>query len=161
MQQDGRLRPDGGDLEFGEHEAQRLLVGELDRDLQRDVGISKAEFSVLVTLLQAPERQLRIGEIAETLGWDKSRVSHQLSRTENRGSVERTERGAEGRRMGVGLTPAGRRAAQNAVDAHGRNIRRHFLDALSPAQAAALRIWSEQTIDRLAVRVDLNQHSTA
>lgn len=40
--------------------AQRLLVQELDRGLQRDCGISKAEFSVLMTLT----RPMRVGELA-------------------------------------------------------------------------------------------------
>ncbi|MGH3381751.1 MAG: MarR family winged helix-turn-helix transcriptional regulator [Actinoallomurus sp.] len=128
--------------------AQRLLVGELDRGLQRDCGISKAEFSVLVTLQRAPSRQLRVGELAESLDWEKSRVSHQLTRMENRGFVERAQDGAGGRRTGIGLTAKGRRAVRSAVLAHGANIRRLFLDSLTPEQAAAMREWSEQVIAR-------------
>ena len=52
--------------------AQRLLTRELDRGLQRDCGISKAEFSVLVTLWQAPGRQMRVGELSESLDWARA-----------------------------------------------------------------------------------------
>lgn len=129
--------------------AQRLLARELERGLQRDCGISKPEFSVLVTLWRAPGREMRVGELSESLDWEKSRVSHQLTRMESRGLVETTQSGAGGRRTGIGLTAAGRRAAESAIDGHAGNIRRHFLDSLTPEQAAVIRTWSEQTIDRI------------
>ncbi|MFD0327406.1 MarR family winged helix-turn-helix transcriptional regulator [Streptacidiphilus monticola] len=142
---------DAEDWEFWDTwmRAQRLLARELERGLQRDCDISKAEFSVLVTLWQAVGRELRVGELSESLGWDKSRVSHQLTRMEKRGLVKRTQYGADGRRAGIGLTSEGRRAAQSAILVHGGNIRRHFLDSLTPEQASAIRAWSEQTADRL------------
>ncbi|MGW4215244.1 MarR family winged helix-turn-helix transcriptional regulator [Lentzea sp. NPDC004789] len=129
--------------------AQRLLTRELERGLQRACDISKAEFSVLVTLWQAGRREMRVGELSESLDWDKSRVAHQLTRMEKRGFVERTQYGADGRRAGIGLTSEGRRAAQSAILVHGNNIRRHFLDSLTPDQASVLRTWSEQAADRL------------
>ena len=132
--------------------AQRLLTRELERGLQRDCGISKAEFSLLVTLWQAAGREMRVGELSESLDWDKSRVSHQLTRMENRGFVKRTQYGADGRRAGIGLTAEGRRAAQSAVLVHAGNIRRYFLDSLTPEQAAVIRAWSEQVIDRIEPR---------
>ncbi|MFD8707716.1 MarR family winged helix-turn-helix transcriptional regulator [Kitasatospora sp. NPDC059648] len=132
--------------------AQRLLARELERGLQRDCDISKAEFSVLVTLWQAADREWRVGELSESLDWDKSRVSHQLTRMEKRGFVERTRYGADGRRAGIGLTAEGRRIAQSAIRVHGGNIRHHVLDSLTPEQASAIRAWSEQTVDRLEPR---------
>ncbi|MFI7295974.1 MarR family winged helix-turn-helix transcriptional regulator [Streptomyces sp. NPDC050121] len=92
---------------------------------------------------------MRVGELSESLDWDKSRVSHQLTRMEKRGFVKRTQYGADGRRAGIGLTTEGRRAAQSAVLVHGGNIRRHFLDSLTPEQASVIRAWSEQAVDRL------------
>jgi DNA-binding MarR family transcriptional regulator len=131
--------------------AQRLLVRELDRALQRDHGISKAEFSILMALLRAPGRQLRVGELSEALDWEKSRVSHLLTRMESRDLVEPVESGAPGRRTGVGLTTQGRRVARAAVRGHAGNIRRHFFDTLTPEQAAVIREWSTQTVERLDV----------
>ncbi|MFG1647267.1 MarR family winged helix-turn-helix transcriptional regulator [Amycolatopsis sp. NPDC049252] len=129
--------------------AQRLLARELDRGLQADCGISKAEFSVLVSLWRAPGRELRVGELAAALDWEKSRVSHLLTRMENRGLVERTSSGATGRRTGIGLTPEGGRVARDAIAHHAGNIRRLFFDALTPEHAATIRAWSEQLIDRV------------
>ncbi len=141
------LEPDQWELWHRWQHAQRLLTAELDRELQRDHGISKAEFSVLLTLRGAPGRQLRVGELADALAWEKSRVSHLLTRMEGRGLVQRTEGGA--RRTGVRLTDDGYRAVEGAVLTHGSNLRRLFFASLAPEQAAAIRDWSEQLIARL------------
>ena len=132
-------------------QAQRLLARELDRDLQRDHGISKAEFSVLVTLHRAAEGQMRVGELAESLAWEKSRVAHQLTRMENRELVDRTE-DRSGRRIGVGLTAKGRGAVENAILGHADNIRRYFFETLTPEQATAIHAWSRQVVDRIEAR---------
>ncbi|MES4906166.1 MULTISPECIES: MarR family winged helix-turn-helix transcriptional regulator [unclassified Streptomyces] len=146
------LEPDEWDFWDTWMRAQRLLTRELERGLQRDCGISKAEFSVLVTLWRAAGREMRVGELSESLDWDKSRVSHQLTRMENRGFVQRTQYGADGRRAGIVLTDVGRRTAQSAVLTHAGNIRRHFLDSLTPEQAAVIRAWSEQVVDHIEPR---------
>lgn len=129
--------------------AHRLLNRELDRDLQREYGISKAEFSVLVTLHQAPGGQMRVGELAESLDWEKSRVAHQLTRMENRELVARTDNESNGRRAAISLTTKGHTAVQDAILGHADNIRRYFFDALTPDQAAAIHEWSRQTVARI------------
>jgi DNA-binding MarR family transcriptional regulator len=129
-------------------QAQRLLARELDRSLQRDYGISKAEFSVLMTLHQAPGGRMRVGELAESLDWHKSRVAHQLTRMENRELVDRTDNESSGRRIGIGLTVKGRNTVQNAILGHADNIRRYFFEAITPAQAAAIDAWSRMMVDR-------------
>jgi DNA-binding MarR family transcriptional regulator len=126
-------------------EAQRLLTRELDRLLQRDYGISKAEFSVLVTLDRTAGGSMRVGELADSLGWEKSRVAHQLTRMENRELVERTEAG--GRRTGIGLTAQGCTTVRKAIRGHAGNIRRYFFDTVTPDQAAAIQAWSRQMVD--------------
>lgn len=105
---------------------------------------------MLVTLWRADGRELRVGELSKSLGWEKSRVSHQLTRVERRAFVTRTESGASGRRTGLRLTAQGRSAVQSAITGHAGNIRRHFFDTLTAQQADAIRAWSEQTIGRLA-----------
>jgi len=152
MTQTRDLDPEEWELWGAWTHAQRLLAQEVDAALQRDFGISKAEFSVLMTLHRAPGRDLRVGEIAESLDWEKSRVSHLLTRMENRGLIGRPDGGPGDRRTTVGLTEEGRRTVQKAVRGHGDNIRRHFLDSLTPQQAAAIRAWSEQMVGRADLR---------
>jgi DNA-binding MarR family transcriptional regulator len=130
-------------------QGQRLLAREVERALQHDFGISKAEFSILVKLQAAPDGRMRVTDLADSLDWDKSRVAHQLTRMEARGLLERSESGAAGRRTGIALTKSGEEVAERAIRGHGRNIRRLALDRLSPEQAAAIGAWSHQLITDL------------
>ncbi|WP_433220762.1 MarR family winged helix-turn-helix transcriptional regulator [Dactylosporangium sp. CS-047395] len=144
------LRPEEWKLWNDWMQAQRVLARELDRGLQRDHGISKAEFSVLVTLHQAQGGRLRVGELAEALDWEKSRVAHQLTRMEQRALVERIAHEPGGRRAGIGLTAKGRDAVRDAILGHAENIRRYFFDPLTPAQTDAIQAWSRHVLDRNA-----------
>lgn len=124
--------------------AQRQLALEIDRRLRQRCDISKAEFSVLVTLLGAPAGEMRVTEVAGALDWDKSRVAHQLTRMEGRGLVDRVESGARGRRTGVRLTGEGRRVAEGAVAEHAAAVREIFFDAVTPEQREAIGAWSKR-----------------
>jgi DNA-binding MarR family transcriptional regulator len=149
MSEIGSLSPEQWTFWDAWMQAQRLLAKEVDRVLQRDFGISKAEFSILVKLQAAPGGQLRVTDLAESLDWDKSRVAHQLTRMERRGLLERSESGAAGRRTGIALTPSGDDLIERAIQGHAANIRRLAFDRLSPAQAASIGAWSKGLIDHL------------
>jgi DNA-binding MarR family transcriptional regulator len=151
MEKPRTLEPEQWELWDSWMQAQRLLARELDRGLQRDHGISKAEFSVLVTLHRTAGGRMRVTELAESLAWEKSRVAHQLTRMENRELVDRTE-DRSGRRIGVGLTAKGRSAVENAIPGHADNIRRYFFETLTPEQADAIHTWSRQVVARIEAR---------
>jgi DNA-binding MarR family transcriptional regulator len=89
---------------------------------------------------------MRVLDISDTLGWEKSRVSHLLTRMERRDLVARNETGTPGRRTGISLTPQGRRLADIAVDRHAESIRQFFFDAVSSDEAAAIQAWSVRMI---------------
>lgn len=108
------------------------LGRELDRQLQRDAGISQADYGILVTLFEAPERQMRTGELGQVLAWEKSRVSHQVARMEARGLVERVVCESDGRGTWVTLATEGKRALLGAMRQHATAIRESFLDELEP-----------------------------
>jgi len=108
------------------------LARELDRQLQRDAGISQADYGILVTLFEAPERQMRTGELGQVLAWEKSRVSHQVARMEARGLVERVVCESDGRGTWVTLATEGKRALLGAMRQHAVAIRDSFLDELEP-----------------------------
>ena len=65
------------------------LSRELDRRLQRDAGISQGDYAVMLTVFISPDRQLRPGPLGEAMGWEKSRLSHKLTRMVSRGLIER------------------------------------------------------------------------
>jgi DNA-binding MarR family transcriptional regulator len=132
------------------------LARELDRRLQRDAGISQADYAVLLTLFKAPERQLRPGALGELIGWEKSRVSHQLTRMVSRGLVERIECDTDGRGSLVVLTRAGRRALLGAMRDHALAIRALFLDLLEPDEKQAIASASSRVLQRLTEARELD-----
>jgi DNA-binding MarR family transcriptional regulator len=127
----------------------RHLARELDRQLQRDAGISQADFSVLLRLSESPAQRLRTGELAELLAWEKSRVSHQVTRMEARDLLERSECAEDGRGTWVGLTEEGRRVLQEASGDHAATIRSLFFDHLTAAEKAALGASSRRILDAM------------
>ncbi len=150
MATDASLSPEEWGFWDAWMQAQRILATEVDRALQRDFGISKADFGILVTLQAAPGTRMRVTELADHLDWEKSRVAHQLTRMERRGLLERSESGAAGRRTGIALTPSCKKLVERAIDGHAANIRRLALDRLSAEQVAAIRTWSTGMINRHA-----------
>ncbi len=126
------------------------LSHELDRRLQADAGISQADYSVLVVLQQTPDHQLRTGELAELLAWEKSRVSHQVARMEARSLVLRRECDTDGRGTWIEPTPEGRRVLLGAMRNHNRAIRELFFEALRDDQRAAIGDAAVNVLDRLS-----------
>jgi DNA-binding MarR family transcriptional regulator len=111
-----------------------LLPAQLNRQLQRDSGLTLPEYEVLVQLSEAPDHQLRPFQICEALNWEQSRLSHQLTRMQRRGLVARQECEADGRGAFVVLTPAGVDAIESAAPGHVAAVRRLIFDRLGGGQ---------------------------
>jgi DNA-binding MarR family transcriptional regulator len=126
-----------------------LLPAALNRQLLRDCGLTLPEYEVLVSLSEAPEQRLRPFQICEGLNWEQSRLSHQLTRMERRGLVERRECTADGRGAFIALTTAGAKAIGEAAPQHVAAVRRLIFDRLSDAQRAAFEDVCSVIIDAL------------
>ncbi|WP_158865724.1 MarR family winged helix-turn-helix transcriptional regulator [Leifsonia sp. AG29] len=110
----------------------------LDLQLQRDDRVSISEMEVLMALVRAPGRRLRVRDIVAQTGWEKSRVSHQVTRMAARGLVERQECSEDRRASWVHLTGEGRRVVVHALPGHTATIRRVLFDALTDEQREQL-----------------------
>ena len=110
---------------------QRELRNALDRQLVRDAGLSGADYALLVPLSEAPDGLVRARDLGRLVGWDRSRISHQLRRMEQRGLVAREDCPEDARGSMVRLTPAGRCAIEAAAPNHVTTIRRFFIDQLT------------------------------
>ena len=130
-------------------DANQLLFEQLDRQLQAEAGIPHAYYEILVRLSEAPERTMRMRDLAERCLSSRSRLSHAVARLEATGWVER--RGTEGDRRGTVavLTRAGLAALEKAAPGHVEAVRRHLFDRLSPAQVAQLGRISRAIADPL------------
>lgn len=114
--------------------ATNTLYDALDRQLQRDSGINHAYYEILVHLSEAPQRQLRMSELASRLLSSRSRLSHAVSRLEERHWVTRTACPTDRRGQLARLTEAGFRALEQAAPGHVAAVRRHLIDPLTPEQ---------------------------
>lgn len=127
----------------------RQLDLTLERRLQADAGISTAEFAILASLQQEPTRRLRAGRIGDLIGWEKSRVSHQLSRMEQRGLVTREECGDDARGVWIVQTPDGSRAVLAALRDHTEAIREYFFDLITEEEQELLHSISRRVLDTI------------
>jgi len=121
----------------------------LDRQLKRDAGISQADYQVIQVLAEAASGQLRPGELGELLGWEKSRVSHQLARMEGRSLISRESCDSDARGTWVSLSDEGRRALVDAGREHAAAIMEMFFKDLSEQERVVLRATADRVIDRL------------
>jgi DNA-binding MarR family transcriptional regulator len=120
---------------------------EMNRQLQRDCGLSLADYDVLVAL---DERDAcRVNELGERLGWEQSRLSHQLGRMRTRGLIAR--RGADDDRRGatVELTEDGRAALVSAARGHVELVRSLVFEDVGAAELRALDRWTSRVLARL------------
>lgn len=114
-----------------------LLPAQLNRQLQRDSGLTLPEYEVLVQLSEAPGHRLRPFQICEALNWEQSRLSHQLTRMLRRGLIGRQECEADGRGAFVTLTETGAESIRTAAPGHVAAVRRLIFERLSDDQRAA------------------------
>lgn len=116
----------------------------LNRDLQRNVGVSLAENLVLCQVAMAPERRVRMADLAGRLMIGKSAVTKTVDRLEQRGLLIRTRDGADRRVVYATLTDAGASLFALAQPAFADAVGRHFASSLSGAELAQLRVASER-----------------
>jgi DNA-binding MarR family transcriptional regulator len=150
--------PGGGTrwLDAGEQRAWRawlystqLLHDRLDRELTRATGIPHAYYEILVQLSETPGRQMRMSELADRCLSSRSRLSHAVSRLEERGWVRRQECAEDGRGLLAVLTDDGFAALEAAAPVHVEGVRTHLFDQLSPEQVAAMRDIGETLLRHL------------
>jgi DNA-binding MarR family transcriptional regulator len=116
----------------------RLLTAELDRELQRDADMPHAYYEILVALSEAPDRTMRMNELADQSQSSRSRLSHAVSRLEEAGWVERRACPTDKRGSLAVLTDKGFAALEEAAPGHVEAVRRHLFDVLTPDQVREL-----------------------
>lgn len=132
--------------------ANRLFFDGIERQLQQDSGLPHAYYEILVRLSEAPQRTLRMSELASTSLSSRSRISHAVARLEELGWVRRRPCEHDKRGQLAELTEAGMAGLEAAAPGHVEAVRRGLFDALSPEQVAALRDISDTLVAHLSDR---------
>lgn len=126
--------------------AHAVVTRQIERELVEAGGLSLSEFDVLVTLAQAPEASLRLGDLAERVVLTKSGMTRLLDRLEASGLLERRACELDRRGQYARLTPAGRTALRRATRPHLRGVARGFSVPVGAASRSAFR----RTLERIA-----------
>ena len=128
---------------------QLRLEGELSRQLAADSNLSYPDYVVLVALTDRPDARMRLFELGEALGWEKSRLSHHVTRMTGRGLVKKEKCDTDRRGSFVGATELGRREIEAAAPGHVATVRRLFIDRLTPQQVDAVGEAAEAVLAAL------------
>jgi len=126
-----------------------LLPAALDQQLQREAEISQSSYIVLAMLSEAPDRALRMSELAARANSSPSRLSHTIARLEDRGWVRREKTPHDGRGNVAILTDAGFQLLTELAPGHVAEVRRLVFDALAPEQVAQLEAIAEIVLARV------------
>jgi DNA-binding MarR family transcriptional regulator len=141
---DNEARAWRGWIQASEH-----LRAQLNRELQRDTGLSDADFAVLVQLSEAPQQRVRMSDLAGRLAWSKSRLSHQVSRMAERNLLCKENCPNDARGAFAVLTPHGLSEIRRAAPGHVESVRAHLIDLLTPRQLKALAEVFETVVTHL------------
>lgn len=125
------------------------LEGALARQLATDSSLSYPDYLVLVALTEQPGGRMRLFELGDLLGWEKSRLSHHIARMAKRGLVKKERCVVDRRGAEVVVTPHGRRTIEAAAPGHVEAVRRLFIDRLTPEQLDAIRDVAETVLAAL------------
>lgn len=119
--------------------AAAALVGRrVGQQLKDEAGLSHAQYEILVRLAAAPGGELRMTELSDVLLNSKSGLTYQVTLLEKAGLVARRSCPSDDRGVLAALTAAGRRRLDQAAPGHVRLVRELVIDALTPAQLAAV-----------------------
>ncbi|NQX13850.1 winged helix-turn-helix transcriptional regulator [Microbacteriaceae bacterium VKM Ac-2855] len=107
--------------------------------LQADSGLSQGDYAILLALTEHPESRLRSSQLAEDIGWERSRLSHHLGRMERRGLITREQAADDSRGAEIVLAAPGADSFRAATAPHLRAIQESFVSALPAEHLAAVQ----------------------
>lgn len=113
------------------------LNDRIERDLQREAAMPHTYYLILAMLSEAPDRSLRMNQLAAAVRSSQSRLSHAVSRLEESGWVDREPVPGDGRGQIARLTEKGYQRLVEVAPSHARTVRATLFDPLSPLQLEA------------------------
>lgn len=118
--------------------AHASITRALEAELLAEQGLPLASYDVLVQLAEAPDRRLRMTELADAVLLSRSGVTRLVDRLEKSGLVARCPVESDGRGVAARLTDAGLDRLRTASRTHLRGIAHHFASRLDEADLRVL-----------------------
>ena len=123
-----------------------VLTRELDEELRRSHGLPLSSYDVLVNLESAPDRQMRMSELADAVLLSRSGLTRLVERLERDGLLTRTDCPSDARGSLAVLTDAGLARLAEARKTHLRGVRERFLDRFDDAELEQLAVWWQRVL---------------
>lgn len=120
------------------HKIRISLLPPLIRHLSEVSGLSEAEYQVFVGLSSSDNGQMKPSQLAEELGWDLGRLSHQVSRMELKGFLNKQQCPHDARSCWIGMTKKGQDVFGKALPLQTKEVDRLFVAALTNEQMRSL-----------------------
>ena len=120
------------------HRIGTSLLPHLSRQITNHSGITGAEYVVLLSLYESTEPKVSLNKLAQGLGWEISRLSHQVSRMENAGVLKKTKSSEDSRCFEPSLTAKGKNIIEAAILLQSKVINHCFSEVLTKTQMKSL-----------------------
>ena len=129
--------------------AAALLNRRLDQQLKDDAGLTHVQYEVMARLSEAPDRELRMTELADTLYTSQSGTTYQIAQLEKAGLVRRRQCLGGPRAVYAVLTDAGFEVLKRAAPGHVNTVRELLIDVLTPEELEAVSNGLGRVRDRI------------
>jgi DNA-binding MarR family transcriptional regulator len=116
----------------------KILPRNLDTDLIRGAGLTASEYTTIMTLSEAPNRELRMTDLANTTGLSASRTTRLVDDLQSRGWVTKVASSSDARGNVARLTPRGMAKLKSAWPVHLLSVRTRFLDHIEDSSVSQL-----------------------
>jgi DNA-binding MarR family transcriptional regulator len=133
------------------------LPRHLHTDLVRAAGLSASEYTVIMNLSEAPNRELRMADLAGAAGLSASRTTRVVDELQTRGLVTKRTSSADGRSNIAKLSPHGLAKLRSAWPVHLASVRKRFFDHIDPALLPA----AAQAMEAVAAHLEDNRAGVA
>ena len=147
--QDPRIEPWRAFLQ-----AHARVTRRLDEELRAEHDLSLAEYDALLTIADAPDRRIRMRQLADRVILSKSGVTRLIDRLVLDGLVQRDVCLSDARGAEAVLTPAGLDRLRRASRTHLRGIDEHFLAAMDQADLSVIQRSMRAVAERAGVDAD-------
>ena len=111
----------------------KILPRHLDNDLVRGAGLTASEYTTIMHLSEAPDRELRMADLASATNLSASRMTRLVDDLQSRGFVTKTGSSSDARGNVAKLTPRGLAKLRTAWRVHLASVRRRFFDSMNGA----------------------------
>lgn len=133
------------------------LPRQLNDDMVRHAGLTASEYTVIMNLSEAPNRQLRMADLAGAAGLSASRTTRVVDDLQLHGLVVKRASSADGRSNLAELTSQGLAKLRSAWPAHVASVRSRVLDHIPPGTLAK----TAQALEAVALQLEGNRNSSA